>query len=237
MQTFIDKTCSLWENECNLARKFAIYIFLYLCVSLFLLLFVYVRIVFANFAQMKRIILITGGQRSGKSVYAEKMALALSDNPVYVATAHIWDDEFKKRVDKHKERRKQRWENIEEELFLGTLVVNERVVLVDCLTLWATNFFFAENYAEDFDRKDHAVRQDNDIDVDLTLEKIKAEFKKFTNQNATFIFVTNEIGCGGVSSNKVQRRFTDLLGSLNQYVAQEADEVYFLVSGIPIKIK
>ncbi len=186
---------------------------------------------------MKRIILITGGQRSGKSVFAEKMALGLSDNPVYVATAHIWDDEFKKRVDKHKARRKDRWENIEEELFLGSLVLDDRVVLVDCLTLWATNFFFARNYSEDFAPKDHNVEQENEMNVEITLDRIKEEFNKFTNQSATFIFVTNEIGSGGVSSNKVQRCFTDLLGSLNQYVAQKADEVYFLVSGIPIKIK
>ncbi len=186
---------------------------------------------------MKRIILITGGQRSGKSVFAEKMALELSDNPVYVATAHIWDDEFKKRVDRHKERRKERWENIEEELFLGSLVIDNRVVLVDCLTLWATNFFFAKNYSENFAPEDHIVEQKDEMNVELTLERIKEEFDKFTNQSATFIFVTNEIGCGGVSSNNVQRAFTDLLGSLNQYVAQKADEVYFLVSGIPIKIK
>ena len=64
---------------------------------------------------MKKIILITGGQRSGKSVYAEKLALSLSDNPVYLATAHVWDDEFKERVRKHQERRGEQWTNIEEE--------------------------------------------------------------------------------------------------------------------------
>lgn len=186
---------------------------------------------------MKRIILITGGQRSGKSVFAEKMALELSANPVYVATAHIWDDEFKKRVDKHKARRKERWENIEEELFLGSLVLDDRVVLVDCLTLWATNFFFIENSSDSFVSKEHNAEQKYEMNVELTLERIKEEFNKFTNQTATFIFVTNELGSGGVSSNSMQRSFTDLLGSLNQYVAQKADEVYFLVSGIPIKIK
>ena len=66
---------------------------------------------------------------------------------------------------------------------------------------------------------------------------VKDEFDKFTRQDATFVFVTNEIGLSGVSDNKIQRQFTDLLGWLNQYIASKADEVYFMVSGIPIKIK
>lgn len=174
---------------------------------------------------MKKIILITGGQRSGKSQYAESMALSLSDNPVYIATAHVWDEEFKERVEKHQQRRGPQWENIEEERNLGSIYIYNKVALIDCLTLWATNIFFAGS-------------SENSIpDVDKCLEEIKAEFDKFTNQDATFIFVTNEIGSGGVSGNAIQRRFTDLLGWLNQYVAKKADEVYLTVSGIPVKIK
>ena len=174
---------------------------------------------------MKKIILITGGQRSGKSQYAESMALSLSDNPVYIATAHVWDEEFKERVEKHQQRRGPQWENIEEERNLGSIYIYNKVALIDCLTLWATNFFFAES------------SEDCIPDVDKCLEEIKAEFYKFTNQDATFIFVTNEIGNGGVSGNAIQRRFTDLLGWLNQYVAKKADEVYLTVCGIPVKIK
>lgn len=174
---------------------------------------------------MKKIILITGGQRSGKSQYAENMALSLSDNPVYIATAHVWDEEFKERVEKHQQRRGPQWENIEEERNLGSIYIYNKVALIDCLTLWATNFFFAES------------SEDCIPDVDKCLEEIKAEFDKFTNQDATFIFVTNEIGNGGVSGNAIQRRFTDLLGWLNQYVAKKADEVYLTVCGIPVKIK
>ena len=66
---------------------------------------------------------------------------------------------------------------------------------------------------------------------------VKTEFDKFTSQDATFIFVTNEIGMGGTSENKVQRMFTDLLGWANQYIASKADEVILMVSGIPMKIK
>ena len=175
---------------------------------------------------MRRIILITGGQRSGKSQTAERMALQLSDNPVYLATAHIWDEEFKRRVEMHQRRRGPQWTNIEEEKELSRHNVEGRVVVVDCITLWCTNFFFAREKAE--------WEQPT---VDLALEALKPEFDRFTNQDATFIFVTNEIGSGGVSESAIQRRFTDLEGWMNQYVASKADEVIFMVSGIEVKIK
>jgi len=168
---------------------------------------------------MRKIILVTGGQRSGKSSYAENLALNLSPNPIYMATAHIWDDEFRQRVIKHQERRGPEWSNIEEEKFLSLHDVSGRVVLVDCLTLWSTNFFFEEN------------------DVNKCLKLITDEFDRFTQQDATFIFVTNEIGLGGTPANQVQRSFTDLLGWVNQHVAAVADQVVLMVSGIPVTIK
>ena len=169
---------------------------------------------------MKRIILITGGQRSGKSSYAEKLALSLSSNPIYMATSRIWDEEFRQRVIKHQKRRGPEWTNIEEEKELSRHQVDGRVVLIDCVTLWATNYFF-----------------DLDSDVDLSLQALKQEFDAFTAQNATFIFVTNEIGSGAVSDNPIQRRFTDLQGWMNQYIASQAHQVYLMVSGIPVLIK
>jgi adenosylcobinamide kinase/adenosylcobinamide-phosphate guanylyltransferase len=169
---------------------------------------------------MKRIILITGGQRSGKSSKAESLALSLSDHPVYMATAHIWDDEFRERVRKHQMRRGPQWTNIEEETQLSRHDMTGRVVVIDCVTLWLTNFFFA-----------------SDSDTDLSLERAKAEFDQFTAPDATYIFVTNEIGSGGVSGNAVQRKFTDLQGWMNQYIASKADEVILMVSGIAVKIK
>lgn len=174
----------------------------------------------------KRIIMITGGQRSGKSQYAEKLALSLSGNPVYLATAHIWDDEFRQRVNIHQQRRGPQWTNIEEEKYLSRHDVTGRTVVIDCITLWCTNFFFSREKAE--------WEQPT---VDEALTAVKAEFDKFTIQDATFIFVTNEIGSGGVSDNAIQRRFTDLEGWMNQYVASKADEVVLMVSGIPVKIK
>ena len=169
---------------------------------------------------MKKIILITGGQRSGKSSKAEELALQLSANPVYLATAHIWDEEFKERVRKHQERRGPQWTNIEEETALSQYDMTGRVVVVDCVTLWLTNFFFQNN-----------------SDTALSLELAKAEFDAFTQQDATYIFVTNEIGSGGVSENSIQRKFTDLQGWMNQYIASKADEVILMVSGIDVKVK
>ncbi|MBO5185542.1 MAG: bifunctional adenosylcobinamide kinase/adenosylcobinamide-phosphate guanylyltransferase [Prevotella sp.] len=174
----------------------------------------------------KRIILITGGQRSGKSQYAEKLALSLSSTPVYMATAHVWDDEFRKRVEIHQSRRGLQWTNIEEEKELSRHDVSGKTVVIDCITLWCTNFFFSRNKAE--------WEQPS---VEEALTAIKTEFDKFTAQDATFIFVTNEIGSGGVSDNAIQRRFTDLEGWMNQYVAGKADEVVLMVSGIPVIIK
>ena len=163
--------------------------------------------------------MITGGQRSGKSKKAEEIAMSLSDNPVYVATAHIWDEEFRERVKRHQERRGPQWTNIEEEKFLSRHDLTGRVAVIDCVTLWLTNFFF-ENQ-----------------NVDETLKMVKEDFERFTKNDATYIFVTNEIGSGGVSDNAVQRQFTDLEGWMNQYIASRADEVILMVSGIAVKIK
>ena len=169
---------------------------------------------------MRKIILITGGQRSGKSRKAEELALSLSPTPVYMATAHVWDDEFRERVRRHQERRGPQWTNIEEEMLLSRHDITGRVVVVDCVTLWLTNFFFA-----------------NGSDVDVSLRLAKEEFDAFTKADATYIFVTNEIGLGGVSDNALQRKFTDLQGWMNQYIADKADEVILMVSGIAMKVK
>ena len=169
---------------------------------------------------MGKIVLITGGARSGKSAYAEQLALSLSEAPVYLATARIWDEEFRERVRRHQERRGPQWTNIEEEKYLSRHPVAGRVVLVDCLTLWCTNFFF-----------------DLESQVDAALAAAREEFDRFTAQDATFLFVTNEIGMGGTSDNEIQRKFTDLQGWMNQYAASRADEMILMVSGIPVKIK
>ena len=168
---------------------------------------------------MSKIILITGGQRSGKSKHAEELALSLAQNPVYMATAHVWDEEFRERVRHHQERRGPQWTNIEEEKYLSRHDLTGLVAVIDCVTLWLTNFFF-ENQ-----------------DVDKTLQVAKEEFDRFTEKDGTYIFVTNEIGSGGVSMDAVQRRFTDLQGWMNQYITSRADEVILMISGLPIRVK
>ena len=97
--------------------------------------------------------------------------------------------------------------------------ITGRVAVIDCVTLWCTNYFVEQP------------------EVSLALEALKREFDRFTAQDATFIFVTNEIGMGGVSPNEVQRRFTDLQGWMNQYIASKADQVVLMVCGIPVKVK
>jgi len=169
---------------------------------------------------MKKNILITGGQRSGKSSYAQKLALSLTDNPVYLATSAVWDEEHRQRIERHKRDRGPQWTNIEELKDLQNVDVNDRVVVIDCLTLWSTNFFSETNG-----------------DVELSLANIIERFEAFTQQDATFIFVTNELGLGGTSTNDLQRRFNDLLGWVNQHIAQRADEMILMVSGIPVYIK
>lgn len=169
---------------------------------------------------MKKIILVTGGQRSGKSNFAQNLAKKLSENPIYLATSRIWDEEHRQRIECHQLDRGKEWSNIEEEKELSKHDCNNRVVLIDCITLWATNFFY-----------------DLDANVDTALNALKEEFDAFTKQDAQFIFVTNEIGMGEMSTNDLQRKFADLQGWINQYIASKANEVYFMVSGIPMKIK
>lgn len=164
--------------------------------------------------------MITGGQRSGKSLFAERITLDRSSDPVYIATAEARDDEFRDRVRRHRARRSDNWTTIEAQTGLFRHDVTGRQVLVDCVTMLATNYFFA--MGEDIDKAIEAIREDID---------------RLTEQDASFVFVTNEIGLGGISGNTLQRRFTDLLGFVNKYLADKADSVYFMVSGIPIKIK
>ncbi|QOG03986.1 bifunctional adenosylcobinamide kinase/adenosylcobinamide-phosphate guanylyltransferase [Flavobacterium sp. MDT1-60] len=167
------------------------------------------------------IYLITGGERSGKSSYAQNLALKLSDTPMYLATARKWDDDFQTRIDRHQSERDGRWTNIEKEKYLSEINFSGKVALIDCVTLWLTNFFTDHKY-----------------DVTLSLEEAKKEFLAIANQeNATLIIVTNEIGMGVHAETHIGRKFTELQGWMNQFLASKADEVVLMVSGIPVKIK
>lgn len=167
------------------------------------------------------IYLITGGERSGKSGYAENLAKELAQNPMYVATARKWDDDFQKRVERHQKDRDERWINVEKEKYLSEIDFSGKVAIVDCVTLWLTNFFI-----------------DTENNVALSLEQAKQEFDAVAQQeNTTIIIVTNEIGMGVHAETHIGRKFTELQGWMNQHIAKTADSVVLMVSGIPLKIK
>lgn len=167
------------------------------------------------------IYLITGGERSGKSSYGENLAMELSAAPMYVATARKWDGDFQKRIDRHQQERDERWINVEKEKYLGEIDFTGKVAVIDCVTLWLTNFFV-----------------DTENDIVLCLEKAKAEFEKVADQqDTTVIIITNEIGMGVHAETHIGRKFTELQGWMNQYLAKKADKVVLMVSGIPVTIK
>lgn len=163
---------------------------------------------------------ISGGQRSGKSRYAQDLALQLSPSPVYLATSRAWDDDHRQRIARHVADRDARWTTLEEEKYLSRLDLAGRVVVLDCVTLWLTNFFTDANY-----------------EVDTALAQAQAEFDKLLTQDCTLLVISNEIGMGLHAATEAGRKFTDLQGWLNQYIAQRADHAIFMVSGLPLVVK
>ena len=163
---------------------------------------------------------ITGGERSGKSRYAMELALKLSGNPVYIATARQWDKDFQKRIDRHKSERDERWQNIEEEKHLSNLELTGQVAVMDCITLWLTNFY-----------------ADTKHNVEESLTQAKNEFDKFTQQDFTLIVISNEIGMGVHADSEIGRKFVELQGWINQYIASKADKAILMVSGLPLTLK
>lgn len=166
------------------------------------------------------ILYISGGARSGKSRYAQERALELAKNPVYVATAKIWDEDFAKRVEKHRAERGPEWRLLESETNIDLLSIENEVVVIDCVTLWLTNIFMQY-----------------DEDIEKSLATFKMQVDGLVKKNGTFIVVSNEIGMGLHAETAMGRKFTDLQGWANQYVASLADEAIFMVSGLPLRLK
>lgn len=165
------------------------------------------------------IILITGGARSGKSTRAEARARAFPGKPVYVATAEALDAEMRERIAKHRARRGSAWLEHETPLELVAALVEtdgRGARLVDCLTLWLSNLMHAER---DWEKEAMLLAE--------TLDR----------QNSPVVLVTNEVGLGIVPDNALARRFRDAAGILNQIVARVADEVEFVVAGLPMRVK
>ena len=169
---------------------------------------------------LSKLIFITGGARSGKSRSAQQLALQLSNNPVYLATARHWDDDFEKRIQRHQAERDERWTSIEEEKNISGLPLTGKVVVMDCVTLWLTNFF-----------------TDNKYDIDASLQQGKQEIDNLNTAENTYIIISNELGMGMHAETEIGRKFTDLQGWMNQYIAQKANKVVLMVSGIPVTIK
>jgi adenosylcobinamide kinase/adenosylcobinamide-phosphate guanylyltransferase len=178
---------------------------------------------------MAGIILITGGSRSGKSGYAQKLAEALPGPRAYVATCPDIDPEMARRVEKHRDsRRAGDWETIEETVDLAGAIRRAgiyRVLLVDCLTLWVNNLIY------DADRRGGIFTEETTIN---RCRELIADCRMFSG---TIIFVTNELGMGIVPENELARRFRDCAGRCNQLIAAAAAEVTFVVSGIPLRLK
>jgi adenosylcobinamide kinase/adenosylcobinamide-phosphate guanylyltransferase len=139
---------------------------------------------------------------------------------VYIATARAWDDEFKQRIKRHQQDRDERWTSMEEEKYISKLSLENKVIVIDCITLWLTNFFV-----------DHKSK------IEDCLVDCKQEVGAWATMNNRFIIVSNEIGMGIHAETEVGRRFTDLQGWMNQYIAERAQEAVLMVSGIPLKIK
>ena len=174
-----------------------------------------------------KIILVTGGARSGKSAFAEKLVRDSGGKRFYIATAPVLDHEMEDRVKRHKARReKDLWTTIEEEVDLDHALENAvrqgaGSILVDCLTLWISNLLYREP----------------ELDGDGMAERSEKLVKTLRKLPAQTVLVTNETGLGIVPENPLARKFRDLSGKCSQIIAAQVDEVYFTVAGIPWRIK
>lgn len=178
---------------------------------------------------MGRIILVTGGSRSGKSTYAQHLAESLPGPRAFVATCPVIDNEMDERIRKHRAARADHdWDTIEETLSLADALTAEPrygVYLVDCLTLWINNLMYAAELAGG------TVTEDGIAEVSQDLTETCRQI------DGTVILVTNEVGMGIVPDNALSRRYRDLVGRCNQTIAAEADEVVLVTCGIPLVLK
>lgn len=169
--------------------------------------------------------LIIGGARSGKSQFAEREAGSWrSLNPagerIYIATASAFDGEMDERIALHKSRRGNDWRTIEEPVALSETLrremTDDRLILVDCLTLWLSNLLLS------------------DADTDAAIEELCQTLK---SSKGTLLLVSNEVGLGIVSENKLARQFRDISGTANQRMGEIASKVVFVAAGLPLVMK
>jgi adenosylcobinamide kinase/adenosylcobinamide-phosphate guanylyltransferase len=166
------------------------------------------------------ITLVLGGARSGKSRHAQALALALSPRPLYVATSRVWDDDHAERISRHRRERGAEWRTIECEVDLASLSLAGEVAVIDCVTLWLSN-----------------IVADLGCEVDLCLGKARAQIAELEKVDATLLIVSNELGQGLHAPTELGRKFTDLQGLVNQHIAERAENVAWMVAGIPHYVK
>jgi len=176
-----------------------------------------------NMPQVSSLTFITGGARSGKSSFAEKLAVKSAKDRLYIATMQGLDEEMKERIKRHKKQRGESWRTIEEPLDLLPCLKkenkNETVILIDCLTLWVTN---------------RMLNGEKEVEILKAAENIA---KFCAGAKAKVIVVSNEVGMGLVPDNKLGRDFRDIQGRVNRIFAERAAKVFFMVSGIPLEAK
>ena len=169
----------------------------------------------------KRLTLVLGGARAGKSTYAQELA-ASGNRVLFVATAEAGDEQMEERIEAHRATRPAEWDTLEEPLDLvGALAgVAGRydTVLLDCLTLWVSNLLLREG----------------EVDVPGELKGLLAAYEEGT---ASWIVVSNEVGLGVVPPRELGRLYADELGRANQIIAAAADDVYFMAAGLPLNLK
>ncbi|MDK2805466.1 MAG: adenosylcobinamide kinase / adenosylcobinamide-phosphate guanylyltransferase [Thermoanaerobacterium sp.] len=182
------------------------------------------------------LIMVTGGVRSGKSQFAESLAVKYAGYSVlYIATSIPFDDEMKERVRRHRERRPKEWETVEAYNGISDIIrsTDKKAVLLDCLTVMVSNLLleidmtWEEKDLEDVDRAEEKITKEVDGLINASKE----------NDKKDVIVVTNEVGMGLVPEYKLGRIFRDISGRTNKKIAENADSVYFMVSGIPLEIK
>lgn len=185
---------------------------------------------------MSNIILVTGGARSGKSSFAESLCIKQNNKTAYIATSVAFDDEMKNRVKKHQESRPKSWKTYEIYKDIYSIVEelnkNHDTVIMDCVTLMVNNLMFTQGIEVDEATSEELNELENYIREQIT--KLLEAVKK---TNLYFVIVTNEIGMGIVPENKLSRIYGDFVGRANQLIASYSNEVYFVVSGIPMKVK
>ncbi|OPJ55790.1 bifunctional adenosylcobinamide kinase/adenosylcobinamide-phosphate guanylyltransferase [Alkalithermobacter paradoxus] len=185
---------------------------------------------------MSRIIMITGGARSGKSSFAEKLCKEQNSKVAYIATSVPFDEGMKDRIEKHRKMRPNSWTTYEvyKDIYkyISDISTSHEVVLLDCITLLINNLMF------DFDIDwDNCKADEVDSIEEYIQNQITLLIDEIRKTNLQFVFVSNEIGMGVVPANRLSRIYTDIAGRINQRISSLSDEVYFVVSGIPIKIK